>query len=136
MIVLFMDDQQVRHDLVEKLFSASKHIVLHAFNAIEALEIIKNSPNRVGLALLDHDLMQIVEEEDGRKWEMHGVWFVSQMLANIEADKMPVSFIIHSYNAAGAKYMYDDLVKNGHIASMVPFSGDMLKELIAKITVQ
>lgn len=136
MYILFLDDQDVRHDLAEKLLSAAGHTVLHAFRCDEAINIIANFVQPIGIAFLDHDLMDIVEEEDGRKTEYHGAYFVDYVVKNIPQDKWFHRAIVHSYNATGAKYMRDTLTKNGIHCVMDNFSGDMLKRVIMELSIE
>jgi len=136
MLVLLMDDQDERHDLVEKYLSKAGHKVLHSFSAPEALELISTCPNRIGLALLDHDLQDIVVEDNGRKYERHGVWFVREMFATIPKDRLPAEFIVHSWNIDGAKNMVADLRKQEQIATAMSFCGDMLTQLVYRLMPQ
>jgi CheY-like chemotaxis protein len=136
MHILFLDDQDVRHELAEKYLSAAGHIVLHAFNVEEGIELVECFAKPIGLALLDHDLDDIREDRDGRKTEYHGAYFVDYMIRNVPQDKWFHRAIIHSYNPHGAKYMRDTLNKNGIHAKMDNFSGDMLKRVIGELSVQ
>lgn len=131
MIILFLDDEDIRHALVEKVFG-KKHRVLHAFNALEAIGLIQSYQDRIGLALLDHDLGEVVLE-DGKKVERHGNWFVQQMVRECAKDKYPVQTVVHSYNENGAKKMVASLADCGIIASHYPFSGEMLNHIANQI---
>lgn len=134
MIILILDDQDIRHDTVERYLS-KEHTVLHAFNALEALEIIKSYNGRIGLAMLDHDLQDIVTE-DGRKYERHGVYFLAEMFKEIPEDKWPARFILHSHNNVGVKNMLDDLTRMGQIVSVLNFSSDNVKYIAEMIRPQ
>jgi len=127
MIVLFLDDETIRHDLTDK-YLGKEHTILHAYTAPQALDMINASEVKIDLAMLDHDLHHFVEE-DGRKSERHGVWFVSCLLHDVHPDKWFPRAIIHSYNADGGRYMRDELRKAGINADYRPFSGSVLKEL-------
>jgi CheY-like chemotaxis protein len=136
MLILFLDDQTERHELAEKYLSKANHKTLHAFSAIEGLELIRNCQTRIGLALLDHDLFDIIEEPENIKLDRNGVWFLAQMFANIQEDKWPTQYHIHSYNPDGVKNMLADLRNKDQVCSADPFSGDMLTRLIARIQPQ
>lgn len=131
MIILFLDDEDVRHQLIEKILG-KKHKILHSFNALEALGLMQSSDHRIGLALLDHDLGETVLE-DGKKVERHGNWLVQQMVRECAKDKYPVQVIVHSYNENGAKKMVASLTDCEIIASHYPFSEEMLKHIANQI---
>jgi CheY-like chemotaxis protein len=136
MHILFLDDQSVRHELVEKYLSAAGHIVLHAFNMEEGIDIVSNFVQPIGLALLDHDLDSFVVDDDGIKYELTGLSFVNKMLEDVPSEKWFHRAIVHSYNPNGAKYMCDTLNKNGIHAKMDNFSGDMLKRVVGELSIQ
>lgn len=95
MNILFLDDAQERHDLAEKYLS-KEHILLHCFNADEALEVITSFQGTIGLAMLDHDLMDELtgRYEDGTPFEKHGVYFVMSLISDIPKDKHPARAIV------------------------------------------
>ena len=136
MYILFLDDQDIRHELAEKYLSSAGHDTLHAFNVEEGISIVSNFAKPIGLALLDHDLDDIREEPDGRKTEYHGAYFVDYMIANVPEPKWFHRAIVHSYNPYGAKYMSDKLNANGIHSKMDNFSGDMLKRVIRELSVE
>lgn len=136
MHILFLDDQDVRHDLAEKHLYAAGHKVLHAFNVREALDIVGNFIGQIGLGMLDHDLGQFVKDSDGRRTEHHGLYFVDQLVKTVPSNKWFPRAIVHSYNQNGAKYMVDMLNKHGIHSTVDNFSGDMLKRAIAELRIQ
>jgi hypothetical protein len=136
MNVLILDDQDIRHELAEKILTPAGVKLFHAFDCVEGFEIIGSHPAPFALALLNHDLMDIVEEEDGRKTEYYGAYFVDYTIANIPRDKWFARAIVHSYNATGGKYMVEALKKNGIPAYIDNFSGDMLKRVVRELSVQ
>jgi hypothetical protein len=135
MYILMLDDQQVRHDVVERHF-AREHIVLHAFNFDDAVEILNSCQHRIGLAMLDHDL-QDFKEQDGRIVERHGAYFVDYMLNFIPEDKWPVQYVLHSYNYNGATNMHIALRKrtDAPITRGV-FCGEFVAEIVRSIKAQ
>jgi len=74
MLILFLDDQEIRHEGAEKHF-AKEHTLLHAFDMYEAVDVIKSCKQRIGLAMLDHDLfhyenlngIRVSQEYKGKK---------------------------------------------------------------------
>lgn len=132
MLILILDDEQVRHDLTEK-YLGNDHTILHAFNADEAIGIIKSSQQPIGLALLDHDLHEFVSDETGYKWEKHGGYFVRMLIDTVPEEKWPAQIVIHSYNPSGADGMKTALKNKGMYARYMPFSGSMLKQIVQEL---
>jgi hypothetical protein len=144
MIILLLDDQEIRHATAEKYF-ARDHILYSAFDADEAIDILLSGKSAIGLALLDHDLNDFVSAESGssvpyeysgRKIEKHGVYFLNRMFADVPKDRYPAQFVIHSYNQVGAKNMYDKLIEMRQVATILPFSGDNLRLVVDRIKSQ
>jgi CheY-like chemotaxis protein len=139
MNILFLDDQQERHDLAEKYLSPY-HTLLHCFTADEALEIIQSFQGVIGLAMLDHDLRDELtgRHEDGTSFEKHGMWFVNELISNVPIAKHPPYVIVHSYNPDGGKNMTNTLNKYSDSihARQEVFSGAMLKRLVAELIQQ
>jgi CheY-like chemotaxis protein len=130
-VILFLDDEQIRHDLADK-YLGKEHTILHAYTAPQALDMINASAQKIDLGMLDHDLHHFVED-DGHKSERHGVWFVSNLLHDVHPDKWFARVIIHSYNADGARYMREALRKAGIQADYIPFSGSMLRQIAEEL---
>jgi CheY-like chemotaxis protein len=131
-IILILDDEQIRHDLTEK-YLGKENIILHAFNADEAIAILKASQQRIGLALLDHDLHEFVADETGHKWEKHGGYFVRTMIDMVREENWPAQIVIHSYNSGGAQGMKTTLKAKGVYARYMPFSGEMLRAIVEEL---
>lgn len=93
MFILFLDDNQVRHDSAEKAFTNSGHTLLHAFTQEDVLQILNSCQERIGLAMLDYDLDQ---------GEPTGSEIASQVLNTIAEEKWPARVIVHSNNPDGA----------------------------------
>lgn len=134
-ILLLDDDADIRHKAVERHLSPD-HVILHTFTADEAIQTIMTCQHRIGLAMLDHDLADFVIEEDGRKTERHGVYFLSRMFNDVPEEKWPAQFILHSGNVVGVKNMYTDLRNRGQEVYPMPFSGMMLDHLAERIKPQ
>lgn len=134
MLILFMDDQDVRHHSVERCFS-KEHTVLHAFNADEAIEIILSCKTTIGLAMLDHDMADFAEV-DGRKFEKHGVYFLSRLFTDVPKEKWPAQFIVHSRNNVGNQNMLTDLTRMEQVVSVIPFTVENLTLIAERIKAQ
>lgn len=135
MYILLLDDDQMRHEIVERHFS-KEHRVLHTFNCDEAIDVLNSCQHRIGLALLDHDLQDFVYE-DHRAFERHGLYFVDKMLATVPEDKWPAQFVCHSGNPVGAQNMAVTLRRRTDapiIRSM--FCGDLMVRVANSIRAQ
>jgi CheY-like chemotaxis protein len=137
MLILFLDDQNDRHTLAEKYLTTAGHKVLHTYTPDEAIEVLLSSKNRIGLALLDHDLGIIVKDDEsifGKK-EISGLDFVKSMI-KLPKDKLPARVVVHSYNNDGAKNMLNLLTPLGIHSIHTPFSGEMLSALVKELVAQ
>src|SRR5271169_538039 len=129
MIILLLDDDaDIRHTAVERHLS-KEHTVLHAFNAEEALQLLMTYQGKIGLAMLDHDLGDFVVEDDGRRTERHGVYFLQRMFNDVPEEKWPAQFVLHSGNVVGVENMRTDLRNRDQIVNVMRFSGAMLEHL-------
>ena len=134
MIILFIDDQEERHELAER-YLAKHHTLLHAFNYDDSVEILStNTPNNIGLVMFDRDLGDFVEA-DGKQVERTGHTIIRYMRDNIPQEKWPPTAIVHSYNNQ-AQYMAEDLRAMGIITRQIQFSGDLLKQLVLELAMQ
>jgi CheY-like chemotaxis protein len=132
MYVLFIDDADERHNLVEKILG-KEHAVLHAFTYDEAIDIL-GAQIQIGLVMFDRDLGDFIEE-DGRKIERTGHTIIRYMRDNISHEKWPPMAVVHSYNSE-AQYMAEDLAKMGISTRQIQFSGDLVKQLAQELTAQ
>ena len=136
MIILMLDDDaDIRHTAVEKYLS-KEHIVLHAFNCQEGLDLILQCQGKIGLALLDHDMADFLIEEDGMKIERHGAYFLHRMLNEIPEEKWPAQFLCHSGNPVGVDNMLSILRNRDQVVDAIRFSGEMLRNLAERIRPQ
>lgn len=137
MNILFLDDQNIRHESIEKRFK-NKHNILHAYNSQDAINILLNYNKKIDLAMLDHDLFDFVSEDGtpvdynfiGKKIERDGCYFLKQVFNFITKDKFPKEFIIHSHNTVGSKKMVSLLNDNNLTANIIPFSIDSINNLL------
>lgn len=130
MNILILDDDDTRHALLERAL-AKEHVLFHAFNANEAIELLtkaKFTKIKFGLALLDHDLQDFYIDEDRTKRERHGVYFILKMMELFEENDLPAQFVIHSHNHTRAKEMAMTLA-NTAIVATIPFSDIMIQEV-------
>jgi len=132
MYVLFLDDMQERHDLIEK-YLGPHHCVLHAWNYDECIGIL-NAELQLGLIMFDRDLGDFVVENE-RKIERTGHTVIHYMRDHIPQEKFPPMAIVHSYNEQ-AKYMAEDLHKMGIATRQIMFSGDLVKQLVQELAAQ
>lgn len=132
LILLLDDDVDIRHKLVDKHL-AKEHTIIHTFNVDAAINALLTSQDRIDIALLDHDLGDFVLEEDGSKYERHGVYFLYRMFNEVPEDKLPLQFILHSGNVVGVENMRHMLQNKKQTTTVARFSGQMLTDLANKI---
>lgn len=135
MILLFLDDLAVRHDTVEELMSKAGHIVLHAFNPYEAMDLLSTYPKQICILMLDHDLQYYIQSENGKKIEKTGHEVITYMAEHLPKDKYPPIAIAHTHNANG-KFMVEDLQKLGVYAQHRPFCREMIIALCREFELQ
>ena len=133
MYILFVDDNQERHDLAEKHLNAFGHTVLHSFTFDETVAIL-SSEVQVGLIMLDRDLGDFIEEDD-RRIERNGHTIVKHIRENIPQNKWPTMAVVHSMNPE-AKYMSEDLNKMGIPSKHISFSKGLLIQVMNDLTPQ
>lgn len=133
MIIIFLDDQDIRHTLAEKYLSVD-HTILHAWNYHEMIGLLNSCQKRIGLIMFDRSLGDYIEE-NGKQIERTGHDVIHYMRDNIASEKYPAMAIVHSYDPQ-AKDMAEDLNKMGINTRQIPFSGDMLKVLVQKLRPQ
>lgn len=90
MIILFIDDQDYRHEIAEKNLGKD-HTILHAFSCQEAFDIAKSCQNVIGLMMFDHDMGE----------SMTGSDLASQMIETLPKEKYPARVIAHTNNVNG-----------------------------------
>lgn len=90
MYLLFIDDNQDRHDLIER-FLGKNHTIFHAFDAEEAFQIAQTYSYPL-VMFFDHDM-------PGK----NGSELASRMIDQLPEEKLPVKVIVHSNNFSGAE---------------------------------
>lgn len=132
MYILFIDDSDERHTLVER-YLGKEHAVLSAFTYDEAISLLQ-ADIQIGLVMFDRDLGDFIEDE-GRKIERNGHTIIRFMQNNIPQEKWPPMAIVHSYNSE-AVHMAEDLNKMGIPTRQIQFSGDLVKQLVQELAPQ
>ena len=98
MRILFLDDDQIRHDKFRELIN-NRHEIHAVYTAKECIDCLKLRP-KYDMIFLDHDL-------GGRQFVESGYetgYQVAQWLQQHPALQAP-TMIIHSFNPIGAKQM-------------------------------
>lgn len=114
MRVLFLDDDQRRHEVVKPLLVGHNCVMVEtAQEAIEAL-----AGDRFDLALLDHDLggKHYVDSEDPTTG-----YRVAEFISIMPPNHRPSLVVVHSFNEPGGKRMVHVLKDAGVNAEYVPF---------------
>ena len=126
MFILFLDDNEDRHNSAEKGFTNSGHTLLHAYNKEDVLEIVKGCQEKIGLAMFDHDL------DNG---EPTGSDIASLWLNDFESTKYPARVIVHSNNYEGAKTIISKFKSADVCAQYKPYGigAGYWKDLIASL---
>lgn len=122
MIILFIDDQEMRHTLVDR-YLGKDHKIIHAYNYDDTTNYLNT--NDIDVAMFDHDLMDFITREDGSKFERTGMDIISHMILTIPKGRWPKQAFVHSYNPK-AEYMEKELVRAGIPTIRIQFSGQML----------
>lgn len=114
MKVLFLDDDESRHDVVEHWPSAGD--VTHVRTVDQALKALRRE--RFDVVCLDHDLggQQMVESHEGTGYH------VAQAIAKEPAWHLG-RVIVHSWNPEGARRMAEKLREAGLDVVRIPFGG-------------
>lgn len=104
MKILFLDDDERRHELYKKYFDANKNnddILYQTYTAKDTINLL-NTESPFDVVQLDHDLGGEVYvtriEETGYE--------VALFIETMEVKKLPRTVVIHSYNTSGALRMY------------------------------
>jgi hypothetical protein len=114
--VLFVDDEDYRHDLIEQSIG-SEHLVFHAFDFTEAVALLKHDHFKWGVIMLDHDLG--TNSRDGSA-------IAGFILNELDEERFPAQAIVHSLNPSGAANIASKL-RTANIPTRVePFGMQML----------
>jgi CheY-like chemotaxis protein len=122
MIILIVDDMQERHDSAEKHLSPA-HTLLHAYDASEAMEVIQGCQDKIGLALLDHDL---------GLGGMTGSGLATQWL-QLDDAKFPARVIVISQNPDGALNIVSKFESANIHARHRPYDGRLMQDLAVQL---
>ncbi len=129
MIILLVDDEQYRHDSAEKHLT-KEHVLLHAYNVKEALDIIQSCSEKIGLALLDHDLQDFHEGEESTGSTLANKWLY------LDEDKYPARVIAISNNFNGAHNITSKFNSADIHAVHRPFDLTLMRDLAEELREQ
>lgn len=127
MIILFIDDQDSRHQVVEAILG-KKHTILHSYTYEESIEILESSAKTIGLVMFDCDLGDF-REVDGEQIEFNGSKIASYIGYELDQKKYPARAIVHSQNPVGAENLASKLRSAGIHTDILPYSGSMIEKL-------
>lgn len=117
MIILFVDDEDYRHQSADKAFNGSKHIILHAYNEDTALAMLKKY--KVDLIMLDHDL----------GWNQPTGSDIASAMINKYYNKLPKKVIAHTSNFQGGLNIVSKFQSADIHSVYRPWSYDLCKNL-------
>ena len=125
MFILFLDDNDDRHEQAERGLNNSGHILLHAYNQQDVLLALKACQEKIGLAMFDHDL----DNGEPTGSDIATVWL------NEETDKYPARVIVHSNNYAGAQNIISKFQSADVYAEYKPYGigASYWKDLVASL---
>lgn len=129
MIILIVDDEDYRHDSAEKHLTKD-HVLLHAFNVNEAIDVINGCQQRIGLALLDHDLQDFTTGSELNGSSLATLWL------NLEENKHPARVIAISNNFQGASNITSKFNSAGIHAVHRPYDLMLMRTLAQELQVQ
>ena len=117
MRILFLDDMEIRHEGINKIFPNYK--IDHAYTAEEAVFYL--SSRKYDLVYLDHDLNdEHYGQEPSHAQEKTG-FDVAVFISQMDKDDRPTQVIIHSWNPVGAERMKLQMHGLGMFVSCRPF---------------
>lgn len=134
MIILFIDDAEDRHSIIESMLG-KEHTILHAYNYEEAILAFESSQHTIGLAMFDHDLGDF-REENGEVVEYNGAKVAGYVLSFLDEKKFPARAIAHSTNYSGAANIASKLRSAGIHTDILTFSSEMVKSLASLLKPQ
>jgi len=103
MNILFLDDDQTRHNYIKKLVPI-EHYVCHVYTASECIEMLETK--NWDMVFLDHDLggQVFVDSGEGTGYQ------VAEWLEQ-NPERQPAKMFIHSFNPVGARNMHNCIPK-------------------------
>lgn len=125
MKILFLDDDQIRHDELILILGA-KHELVRVYHAVDAIDKLKT--DQYDLVMLDHDLGLIYDEDGIADEGPDGRVVVRWMIENMKDNRPPV--IVHSWNNQRAPEMEKLLGEAGFQVRRIAFARTWLKELL------
>jgi PleD family two-component response regulator len=134
MNILIVDDLQTRHDIVEEILGKT-HTIFHAFSVFDAIDIMEQSSNRIGLCLMSFDTQTFSTSEEGDQVEKTGIDLIEYIDCHFDESKYPAIAYVHSHDER-AKEMVEDLKELGVFAQHRPFSSLMIKAILREFQEQ
>lgn len=134
MIILFIDDEVPRHELVETVLG-KEHTILHAYGYDEAIATFLSCKETIGLAMFDHDLGDF-RDEDGKIVEYNGSKLASYILNELDSKLFPARAIVHSLNYQGAANIASKLQSAGIYTEVSAFSEELIVNLFIALEPQ
>jgi hypothetical protein len=136
MIIVFIDDNDIRHDIVEEILGGS-HTILHCYDYGDAIIAFKGCQTKIGLAMFDHDITDyFVEEGTHKQVERTGSDIASYILYNLDESHLPARVIAHSSNYSGALNIVSKFASAGIHAIYECFSREMIMALAKSLEPQ
>ena len=119
--VLFLDDDQKRHDFIADVYA--KYEVKHVYTVTQAVDALKG--DRFDVVCLDHDLdLNDMETNYGRDHEETGADVAEYIRLHLPREKYPDLVIVHSWNPSGARTIEALVGAVGIPVSMLEFQTD------------
>lgn len=122
MNILILDDLQTRHTIAEKILGKD-HTLFHAFDVYDAMDILEQCQQRIGLCLLNQSPDPEID-------------LIEYIGCHMQKDKYPAIAYVHSHNDNQSKDMVDDLRAMNIYAKHRPFSSKMISSVLQECTVQ
>lgn len=129
MIILIVDDEEYRHESAEKHLTKD-HVLLHAYNVNEAIDVINGCQQKIGLALLDHDLQDFSTGAELNGSSLATLWL------NLEEGKHPARVIAISNNFQGAHNITSKFNSADIHAAHRPYGLTLMRDLAAELREQ
>lgn len=120
MKILYLDDNQFRHDMIERRHPGE---VIHCYTVDEFIDVLADQEHeRFDVVSLDHDLGDFDCKSLYKGQEATGLVACGLMVSREEYRvKLPEQILIHSSNAGGASSMRSFLEREGYTVRWIPF---------------
>lgn len=92
MKILFLDDEQARHDRIVQIYDGETGLSLNRVFTYNMFEMLLNAMSPLDIIYLDHDLGDTKTGEDA-----------ALLIAALPPEKRPKEVRVHSFNPVGAR---------------------------------